>query len=71
MTIFDDAKPRTGSSEARRREREISKLLMKLMETRDERKFIAGLEKDLGITPASPNYREIISVWKEHHGSPE
>jgi hypothetical protein len=71
MTIFDEAKPRTGLSGAKKRARDVSKLLQKLLETDDEEKFLEGLEKDFGITSNDPNYREIISVWKSARGSRE
>ena len=71
MTLFDEAKPRTGLSEAKKRARDLSRLLQKLMETEDEEKFLEGLEKDFGITPDDPNYKKIISVWKSARGSRE
>jgi hypothetical protein len=39
MSIFDEVKPRTGASEARRRERAISKLMGKLIDTHDRKRF--------------------------------
>jgi len=71
MTLFDDVKPRTGASEAKKRAKDVSKLLRKLMDTKDEKKFRDSLEKDFGITPSDSNYEEIISVWKTEHDSPE
>ena len=56
MTIFDEAKPRTGASEARKRQRDISKLMGKLIEMHDEKEFLDALKKDFGITSKDPNY---------------
>jgi len=55
MTIFDDAKPRTGASQARKREREISRLMGKLIDTFDREQLEKSLKEDFGITAADPN----------------
>ena len=64
MTIFDEAKPRTGLSEAKKRERTVSQTVRQLLDSKDEKTFIAGLKKDFGIVPGHPNYKAIISAWK-------
>jgi hypothetical protein len=53
MNIFDEAKPRSGSSEAKKRQRTVSKAVRKLLDAKDEKTLIEGLGKDFGITPAS------------------
>jgi hypothetical protein len=60
MTTFDEARPRTGSSEARKREREISRLMARLMEEKDERKFLVALEENLGITAKHPTTKRLF-----------
>ena len=67
MTIFEDAKPRSGIAEAKRREREISKSVQKLMEKRNEEEFVAGLEQDFGIKREDPRYEQILTTWREQH----
>lgn len=70
MTIFENAKSRTGPGEAKRRARIVSKSIRQLLETNNEKEFIEGLEKDFGITPDHPNYAKIIAVWKGARENP-
>jgi hypothetical protein len=63
-TPFESLKPRSGKSEARKRERELARKIERLMEIRDEATFKAGLERDLGIKPDHPRFAEILNVWR-------
>jgi hypothetical protein len=69
MSIFDEAQPRTGTSEAKKRERAVSKAVRKLLDANDEKTLIEGLRKDFGITPKHPDYEKIIAVWRNERGS--
>jgi hypothetical protein len=60
----DFLKPRSGKSEARRREREVALKIERLLEIADEETFKAGLDRDLGIKPDHPRFAEILSVWR-------
>jgi sugar diacid utilization regulator len=64
MTIFDDNKSRTGMSDARKREREVARLMTKLLEMEDETKLLEGLA-DLGVTPDHPRHKEILRIWRD------
>jgi|HubBroStandDraft_6_1064221.scaffolds.fasta_scaffold4643895_1 hypothetical protein len=64
MTIFDENKSRTGMSEAKKREREIARLMTRLLEMDDEDELLKGLA-DLGITPEHPRYKEIVRIWSD------
>ena len=64
MTVFDEHKSRTGRSDARRREREVARLITKLLEMDDEEKLLEGLA-DLGITPDHSRHKEILKIWRE------
>jgi hypothetical protein len=64
MTIFEFLKPRSGKGEAKKRERDLARKVERLMETRDEDTFKAGLERDLGIKPDHPRFAEILKVWR-------
>jgi len=64
-TPFEFLKPRSGKSEARKREREVARKIERLMEIRDEGTFKAGLERDLGIKPDHPRFAEILNVWRD------
>jgi hypothetical protein len=46
-TPFEFLRPRSGKSEAMKRERELARKIERLMEIRDEATFKAGLERDL------------------------
>jgi hypothetical protein len=63
-TPFEFLKPRSGKSEARKRERELARKIERLMESRDEETFKTGLERDLGIKPDHPRFAEILNVWR-------
>ena len=63
-TPFEFLKPRSGKSEARKREREVARKIERLMEIKDKATFKAGLERDLGIKPDHPRFAEILSVWR-------
>ena len=63
-TPFEFTKPRSGKSEARKREREVARKVERLMEIRDEDTFKAGLERDFGIKPDHPRFSEILGVWR-------
>jgi hypothetical protein len=64
MTTFDEAKPRTGASAARKRANQTSRSVEKLSDKRNEEEFIEGLEKDFGITAKDPRYANILATWK-------
>ena len=61
---FEFLKPRSGKSEARKREREVARKIELLMEIRDEETFKAGLDRDLGVKPDHPRFEEILRVWR-------
>jgi hypothetical protein len=63
-TPFEFLKPRSGKSEARKREREVARKIELLMEIRDEETFKAGLDRDLGVKPDHPRFEEILRVWR-------
>jgi hypothetical protein len=63
-TPFEFLKPRSGKSEARKRERELARKIQQLMEIGDEETFKAGLERDLGVKPDHPRFKEILNVWR-------
>jgi hypothetical protein len=43
--------------------------MARLMDEKDEKKFLTALVEKLGITAEHPNYKAIISVWREQHDS--
>jgi hypothetical protein len=63
-TPFEFLEPRSGKSEARKREREVARKIELLMEIRDEETFKAGLDRDLGVKPDHPRFEEILRVWR-------
>jgi hypothetical protein len=63
-TPFEFLKPRSGKSEARKREREVARKIELLMEIRGEETFKAGLDRDLGVKPDHPRFEEILRVWR-------
>jgi hypothetical protein len=64
MKIFDEHRSRSGTADARKREREVARLITRLLEMDDEAKLLEGLA-DLGITPEHPRYNEILKIWRD------
>jgi hypothetical protein len=62
--IFEFFKPKSGLTEAKRRQREVERATERLMDIDDEETFKAGLEHDFGIKPDHPKFKEILNVWR-------
>jgi hypothetical protein len=63
---FDDAKPRTPRSEARRREIQAAKTIEELLQLDDEEKFKQRLTERYGIAPGNQKFDQIMAIWREY-----
>ena len=64
MKIFDEHRSRSGTADARKREREVARLITRLLEMDDEARLLEGLA-DLGIKREHPRYNEILKIWRD------
>jgi hypothetical protein len=64
MKIFDEYRSRSGKADARKREREVARLITRLLEMDDEAKLLEGLA-DLGVTHEHARYNEILKIWRD------
>jgi len=69
MSIFDEAKPRTGASESKKRTRVVSRAVRKLLDKRNEQEFVKGLEEDFGINREHPKFKEMMAIWRNANSS--
>jgi hypothetical protein len=59
------AKPRKASDEsAKRRQREVSKRLKRLMTLKDEGELKAALAEALNLYPGMIEYEAVLSAWR-------
>jgi hypothetical protein len=65
-TPFDDAKPRTPRSEARRREIQAAKAIEELLQLDDEEKFKQRSTEHHGIAPGGQKFDQIMAIWREY-----
>jgi hypothetical protein len=62
---FHEAKPRTPKSEARQREIEAMRDIVKLITIRDEEEFKTSLADLYGIVPGHPRFETAMAIWRE------